>query len=691
MGGTDPVCSGGYVELDPGNIVIPVMPDGTFWAEVVSRTYDYSASAPGYSTETGVVSVETGMTTTLDVSLQRPVIDVDPTAFDVQVEVGEPQTLPLTVDNLGHLPLDFEILDLPPGVFLPLGGPTFQTTWLEGAVEVDPQVYAELETKGKTEFFVQLRLQADLSPAYGIQDWETRGQYVYDALRAATAAQAPIIAYAQDHGLAYETRLSNNAVFVKGATLADVDALAARADVYRIRANHVYQIEDVELSPVPEAWGWNLDELDPDAGLYGMQAVQVWQDYGISGQGIVVGNLDTGVFYQHEALVQQYRGNNGDGTFDHDFNWYAPTVTATNACDGAATAPCDYNDHGSGTVGIMVGETQGMDEQIGIAPGAQWIACMGCDSPPSGCSDEALTKCADWMVAPCPIGVDPGDPACDPSLRPHVINNSWGGEGCRDWYQTYIEAWRAAGQFPAFSAGNTVACGAVGAPGDNPPAFGTAAHAADGGNLYAGGPSCWFAEPSCDPDAHEVDPHLNAPSFGRTAGNTQAEYWELSGTSGASPHTAGCVALMWAANPALIGDMETTFTILEQSADRTSTQAWAGGDCGKPTCAGTDTYPNYEYGWGYLDCYAAVEWAMSLRPDLPWVGVDPAMGTVPPLDTLTIDVSFTCVQTGTYTGTLYLMHNDPCAANIQIPLTLECIEPLPDRYYIYLPIIVKND
>jgi hypothetical protein len=291
------------------------------------------------------------------------------------------------------------------------------------------------------------------------------------------------------------------------------------------------------------------------------------------------------------------------------------------------------------------------------------------------------------MVAPCPIGADPGDPACDPAMRPHIINNSWGAPGCDLWYQGYIQVWQAAGQFPAFSAGNTSACSAVGLPGDTPEAFGTAAHAADGVNLYAGGPSCYFSDPSCDPGAHEVDPHLNAPSFGRTAGNSPGQYWNLSGTSGASPHTAGCVALVWATNPALIGDIDTTFTLLEQSADRTSTQPWAGGGCGKPTCAGTSTYPNYEYGWGYLDCYAAVHEALDLMPDLPWVSVDPISGTVPPQDSVEINVTFTCTETGDYTGTLYVTHNDPCADFIQIPLALHCIQPV---YYVYLPIVVKN-
>jgi subtilisin family serine protease len=693
-GGTNPTCTSALVGIEPGDLEVPAGPDGYYWAILDPGTYTLTASAPLYSTETAVVTVTTGMTTTQDLSLRRPAIEAVPAGFTVSLTIDDAATLPLTVTNAGHMPLDWGLLELPSGAALSVArSPAFQTTWLEGDVEIDPQVLAELDTDDQADLFVQMRLQADLSPAYRIEDWSERGQYVYGSLQAAAEAQAPIVAYARERDLAYETRLSNNSVFIKGGSLADVNILAARADVRQIRANRMYQIEDVEPSSAPETWGWNLGALGPDDDLYGMQAMQVWQGFDIDGEGIVVASIDTGVFYQHEALVQQYRGNNGDGTFDHDYNWYAPTITATVQCGGeAAIAPCDEDNHGSAVTGIMVGETEDLVEQTGVAPGAQWIACMGCDGygpgGPGGCSEEALTKCADWMVAPCPIGVDPGDPACDPDMRPHVVNNSWGSEGCDLWYEGYIQAWVAAGIFPAFSAGNTAACGTVGSPGDTPEAFGTAAHDYDGVNLYAGGPSCHFPEPSCDPNAHQVDPHLNAPTYGRTAGNLPGFYVSLGGTSGASPHTAGCVALMWAANPSLVGDVDTTYTMLEQSADRTSTQPWAEGACGKPACAGGDTYPNYEYGWGYLDCYAAVEWALTLDGDLPWVGVDPVTGTLPPEDSVAIDVTFTCTQTGEYSGMLFLTHNDPCADPINIPLHLYCTEI--EQRFVYLPIVVKD-
>lgn len=177
-------------------------------------------------------------------------------------------------------------------------------------------------------------------------------------------------------------------------------------------------------------------------------------------------------------------------------------------------------------------------------------------------------------------------PTCQSRLASHQRHSG-------QTFQLQLQAWWAAGIFPAFSTGGTVACNALGSPGDNPEAFGTAAHNSTGYNLYAGGPSC-------DPGAHEVNPHVNSPTFGRTA-NSSGGYENLGGSSGSIPHVAGTVALVWSANPSYIGQIWDTFTVLEQSANKNV----PAGNCGEPACA-VNHVPNFEYGWGYLDAYAAV-------------------------------------------------------------------------------------
>ncbi len=478
--------------------------------------------------------------------------------------------------------------------------------------EIDPALLIELEQEGTAAFFVQMSAKADLSAADKITDWSERGWFVYNALlETARTSQAKVIEYAEKNGIEYRSFYTNNSVYFPNGTGQMVQDLAAFDGVQQLKLEgYAYITPEAPLATTygpeysapasPDAYGYNLTTLAPAAsgGLYGMQAVQVWQDYGVKGSGIVVANIDTGANYLHEALIRQYRGTISPGTYDHNYNWYMPT----SGC-GDGTYACDNNGHGSGTMGIMVGETADLVEQIGIAPEATWIACKGCET--TGCSDAALTGCADWMVAPCPIGVAPGGPGCNADMRPHIVNNSWGGGGGDTWYQDYVDAWVAAGIFPAFSAGNTVGCQTLGSPGDNPPSFGTAAHSSAGENTYAGGPSSFYLTPSCDPDLHQIDPHISSPTFGRTSNMTPGTYYNLSGTSGASPHTAGAVALIWSANPGYIGDIPGTFTVLEQTANH---DYFSETGCGKPACAGTNIWPNYDYGWGFLDALAAVEY-----------------------------------------------------------------------------------
>jgi subtilisin family serine protease len=71
----------------------------------------------------------------------------------------------------------------------------------------------------------------------------------------------------------------------------------------------------------------------------------------------------------------------------------------------------------------------------------------------------------------------------------------------------------------------------------------------------------------------------------------------------AGPHLAGVVALMWSANPALIGDIDRTEQILIQTA-----KPYAGGQpAGECFTGGT---PNDAYGYGIVDAYAAVKMAL---------------------------------------------------------------------------------
>ena len=77
---------------------------------------------------------------------------------------------------------------------------------------------------------------------------------------------------------------------------------------------------------------------------------------------------------------------------------------------------------------------------IGVAPGAQWIACRACLG--INCPSEYIIGCGQWMTCPTlPNGTNP-----DCTKAPHVINNSYGGAPRGDkTFLNMIKSWRAAG------------------------------------------------------------------------------------------------------------------------------------------------------------------------------------------------------------------------------------------------------
>ncbi len=90
-------------------------------------------------------------------------------------------------------------------------------------------------------------------------------------------------------------------------------------------------------------------------------------------------------------------------------------------------------------------------------------------------------------------------------------------------------------------------------------------------------------------------PDITAPGVNVRSSWTGGSYRVLSGTSMATPHVAGTVALVWSAAPALVGDVAATREILDRTAqDKVDT-----------SCGGT-AGDNNVYGEGILDAYAAV-------------------------------------------------------------------------------------
>lgn len=106
-------------------------------------------------------------------------------------------------------------------------------------------------------------------------------------------------------------------------------------------------------------------------------------------------------------------------------------------------------------------------------------------------------------------------------------------------------------------------------------------------------------------DSGRVKPDIAAPGVAVNSAMPGGTYGENSGTSMAGPHVAGVVALVWSANPKLIGAIDATEEILRATAQRVDV-ATEQIVCGDPNAT-----PNDFVGYGIVDAYAAVQRALA--------------------------------------------------------------------------------
>jgi subtilisin family serine protease len=90
-------------------------------------------------------------------------------------------------------------------------------------------------------------------------------------------------------------------------------------------------------------------------------------------------------------------------------------------------------------------------------------------------------------------------------------------------------------------------------------------------------------------------PNIAAPGVDIWSTFPGNSWVRLTGTSMASPHSAGAVALLWSCNPALKGKIDQTAQLLQNSA----------GNAPAGNCSTSPGGGDYTYGYGYLDVLAA--------------------------------------------------------------------------------------
>ncbi|MER6944316.1 S8 family serine peptidase [Nonomuraea sp. NPDC000554] len=461
--------------------------------------------------------------------------------------------------------------------------------------KISQSVQADLAGDDKATFWVRLKGTADLTAARRATTKDEKAKRVFEAkTERATTSQAGLRKLLESQHADFTSYWIVNAVRVT----ADAKLAAEIAKLPEV--DRIDPVTTVSLpKPVPgkaearvNAVEWNVDRI---------KAPNVWSEFGDRGEGVVVATIDSGAQFDHPELAASYRGRNPDGTLNHNYNWYDPARVCP------SPAPCDNLGHGTHVMGTIAGANG-----IGVAPGVKWIAAKGCEV--NTCTDESLLKAGQWVLAPTDLtGANPR-----PDLAPDIVNNSWGGPGFNPWYKETVDAWVAAGIFPAFANGNEgPACRTSSSPGQY-----VNSYSAGGFDINN---AVYARSSKGEGENGEIKPNIAAPAVNVRSSVPGNSYDSYTGTSMASPHVAATVALIWSAAPRLQGDVAATRPLLDSTAV----------DVNDTSCGGTAA-DNNVWGEGRLDALAAVRAA-------PHEGVGELGGTVTaggaPLSGATVTIS----------------------------------------------------
>ena len=437
----------------------------------------------------------------------------------------------------------------------------------------------------------------------------------------AAREQAGVRAVLARHGVAHESFWIVNAVHAHNLTAAAADELRAlrlddggggNGDGGRVLCDieavgGVHRIKPVPKHVARKMQGLgDVDDAFPIVGSGGVQANikkvkadQCWSTENATGAGVTVATLDGGVNYLHPALVGSYRGTRDGGkSFVHDYNW------ADFAYQNSEPDDTGGEGHGSNVAGILSGsEASG----VGVAPGAKWISAKIFNF--AGYSAASWTISGlQWVL--CPTPVNKKAPA-DCSRGADVVSCSWGQDTATDAsLEQSVKAWLKAGTVPVFAVGNAgPACKTSVAPADYRGVIGVGGTMNDDSLLA-------FSSRGPTPNAttgatglNPLAPAIVAPGYDILGPAKQGDgYNGLSGTSQACPHVAGAAALVLGANPKLT-PAQVADALFRGAVTSDLSDPGQGDSCGGKKW---NSYPNFAYGYGALDCLAAVQAAKKM-------------------------------------------------------------------------------
>jgi len=400
-----------------------------------------------------------------------------------------------------------------------------------------------------------------------------RHKIAIEELKASRTGQPAILEYLsslEKRGLATDIKrywITNT--ITASVTAGEIDRLKNKSNIDIIYLEP--KIEIIKPETLSEEKTSSASIAGVTSNISHINAPAAWAA-GYTGAGRIVCIFDNGVLGSHSALVNNWKGQDGDSAaawFDPRYEESFPHVIGN---DG----------HGTHVTGLAVGHDDISGDTVGVALDAKWISAAVINV-----NGAARLDAFQWAADP------DGNPNTIDDV-PDVISHSWGfiNASCLNIFYDAIRNTEALGIVNIFAVGNIEG------------GFSTVHNPADGaadsldcfsvGNLvHTNVPPSIATNSSRGPspcDLTIIKPNVVAP--GRIIRSTWIDggYTDaMSGSSMATPQVSGLVVLLRQKNP------NATVDEIKEAIIKSTQRANFG------------TIPNNDYGWGEIDCKAALD------------------------------------------------------------------------------------
>jgi hypothetical protein len=423
------------------------------------------------------------------------------------------------------------------------------------AVDYSPSLLAEINRLPENGWVpISIAMGGGVDPAAledmtaGLSKSSARRLVIDVASSRSESAQAEVLAFLKEAEARGEAR-KITPVWAANAIGAEVSVslvgkIAALRNVERIGLDKAY--------PVTCALAWGVDKIEAD---------HVWNQLNIHGEGIVVAVCDTGCDYLHNDLANRHWDNTDEipnNGIDDDSNGFIDDDHGWNFSSNNNSVRGGSGGHGSHCAGTVCGDgTSGTE--TGVANGAKVMAVQVLTN--SGSGNE--TSCWNGLQYSFTNGADVTSMSLGWTQNLNPARATW-----RSTMETLI----AGGMIYCIAAGNERTYSSlpvpnnIRTPGDVPAVI--TVGSTDSSDVYSYfssyGPVGWGSVSPYNDYAYPpglTKPDVCGPGSSITSvrGLSTNAYSVMSGTSMATPHTAGLAALMLSVQPTLTNAQVRTY------------------------------------------------------------------------------------------------------------------------------------